>query len=225
MADDRIADEREIADRIEDLVADEFVLESQRVVENAGFAEDDSVFERSAERQAVLPQHLDVLEKREGARWRDLVHERLLGDPHRSRLVPEQRMVVADAVGHLEVIGRIERDPLVAARDSDRPDDLEVLARRVEALYARLLNQVDERRSAAVHDRHFRRVQLDNNVVDAGADERRQQVLDRLHRHLVARQAGRQLEARKILNRRRHFVVAQVGAPKTDAEIRRSGFQ
>src|SRR5436189_100090 len=79
-----------------------------------------------------------------------------------ARLVPEQRMVVADAVGHLEVIGRIERDPLVAARDSDRPNDLEVLARRVEALYARLLNQVDERRSAAVHDRHFRRVQLDN---------------------------------------------------------------
>ena len=106
----------------------------------------------------------------------------LLGDAQRPRLVPQQRMVEADAVGDLEVIRRVERDALVAARERDRPDDLQVLARRLQPLHAGFLNQVDERRRAAVHDRHFRRVQLDDDVVDAQADERRQQMLDRLDR-------------------------------------------
>ena len=62
----------------------------------------------------------------------------LFGDAQRARLMPQQRMVVADAVGDLEVIRRIERDALVAARDRDRPDDLQVLARRLQPLHARL---------------------------------------------------------------------------------------
>jgi hypothetical protein len=79
------------------------------------------------ERQAVLPQHLDVLEERERARRRELFDERLFGDAQRARLVPQQRMIVADAVGDLEVIRRIQRDALVAARERNRPDDLQVL--------------------------------------------------------------------------------------------------
>src|SRR5262245_62725304 len=104
VADHRVADEREIADRVEDLVADEFVLEPERVVQHAGLAEHDGVFERTAERQAVLTQHLDVLEEREGARRCDLLDERLLGDAESARLMPEQWVVVADAVGDLEMI-------------------------------------------------------------------------------------------------------------------------
>src|SRR6185295_10220110 len=60
VADDGIADEREIADGVEDLMADELVLETERVVEHAGLAEDDGILQRAAEREAVLPQHLDV---------------------------------------------------------------------------------------------------------------------------------------------------------------------
>ena len=102
--DHRIADEREVADRVENLVADEFVFESERVVEHAGFAEHDRVIERAAERQTVLPQHFDVLQERERSRRRDLFDEALFGDSERSRLMTQQRMVVADAVGDLEVI-------------------------------------------------------------------------------------------------------------------------
>ena len=225
VADHRVADEREVADRVEDLVADELVLEAQRVVEDAGLAEDDRVVERAAERQAVLPQHLDVLEEREGARRRQLLGERFLGDAQRARLVPQQRVIVADAVGDLEVIRRVERDALVAARQRDRPDDLQVLARRLQPLHARFVNQVDERRRAAVHDRHFRRVQLDDGVVDADADQGREQVLHRLDRDFVDRQPGRELDPRQVVHRGGHFVVAQIGPPETDAEIRDSGFK
>jgi hypothetical protein len=183
------------------------------------------VLERTAEREAVLTQHLDVLEEREGARRRDLLDERLLGDAERARLVPQQRVVVADAVGDLEVIRREQRNPLVAARNRNRPDDLQILARRLQGLQPRLVNQIDERRRAAVHDRHFRRIQLDDDVVDAHADERRQQVLHRLDGYLVARQPGRELNARQVVHRRGHLVVAQIGAAKTDTEVRRGGLE
>ena len=67
-------------------------------------------------------------------------------------------MVEADAVGDLEVIRRIERDPLVALRQGNRAQDLQIAARGRQFLDARLVqDQIDERRGAAVHDRHFRR--------------------------------------------------------------------
>ena len=56
-------------------MADELVLEPQRVVEHAGFAEHDGVVERSAERQSALPEHLDFLQEAERPRRRDLFDE------------------------------------------------------------------------------------------------------------------------------------------------------
>ena len=72
-----MADEGQVADHVQNLVADELVLEPQRV-EHAGLAEHDRVLERAAERQAALAQHLDFLQEPERARRRDLVDEHLL---------------------------------------------------------------------------------------------------------------------------------------------------
>ena len=38
---------------------------------------------------------------------------------------------------------------------------------------------------------------------------------------LVARQPGRELDAAEVLHRGRHLVIAEVGAPETDAEVGR----
>jgi hypothetical protein len=87
------------------------------------------------------------------------------------------------------------------------------------------VNQVDERRRAAVHDRHFRRVQLDDDVVDANADQGREQVLYRLDRDFVDRQTGCELDPRQVVHRGRYFVITQIGTPEADAEIRDSRFK
>ena len=96
-------------------MADELVGKAKRVVQHARLADHDRVLERAAERQAVLAKHLDVLEERERPRRGHLLDEGLLGDAQSARLVPEQRMIVADAIGHLEMVRRIQRDALVAA--------------------------------------------------------------------------------------------------------------
>ena len=165
VADDRMADEGEIAHDVQDLVAHELVLEPQGV-QDARIADDDGVLERSAERQAALPQPLHFLQEAEGAGRGDVLGEALLGDPLGARLVLEQRMVEADGVADLEVIRRVNRNALVAGRDLHRLQDLQVLARRGELLDARFLQQVQERRAAAVHDRHFAVIELDDDVVD-----------------------------------------------------------
>ena len=52
----RVPDQCEVADRIQNLVADELVVEPQRVVQHAGLAEHDRVVERAAQREAALTQ-------------------------------------------------------------------------------------------------------------------------------------------------------------------------
>ena len=69
--DDGMAHQGEVADDIENLVAHELVVEPKRV-EHVGVADDDGVFERAAERQAVLAQPFHFLQEAEGARGRNV---------------------------------------------------------------------------------------------------------------------------------------------------------
>src|SRR5262249_42353344 len=226
VADHRIADQREVPDGVEDLVAHELVLEPERVVQHARLAEDDRIVERAAEREPALTEHLDFLQEPERPRRRDFLDERLVGDLHRPRLVADERVVEADAVGDLEVVRRIQRDPLVALAQRDRPQHLQILFRRRQFSDARLVeDEVHERRGAAVHDRHLGTVELDNDVVDAERRESSQQVLHGLDRHGFTRQAGRELNAAQMRDGCGGFQAAQIGALKTNTVVSRRGLE
>ena len=58
-----------------------------------------------------------------------------------------------------------------------RLDHLDVAARQCARRKPGLIDRIDEGRGAAVHDRDFRTVDLDDHVVDVQATERRQKVL------------------------------------------------
>ena len=106
-------------------------------------------------------------------------------------------------------------------RDLHRPQDLDVAPRRRQPLDARFLHQIQERRRAAVHDRHFVVRELDDDVVDADADERGQQVLDGLDRRAVPPEHRRVVHGRHVLHGRRNL-DAQVRAAEDDAGIGRA---
>ena len=78
---------------------------------------------------------------------------------------------------------------------------------------------------AAVHDRHFGRVQLDDRVVDTQGGERREQVLDCLNRDRLARQPGLILDPAEMSDRRGNFESAKIAALKPDAVVGRRGLQ
>ena len=83
------------------------------------------------------------------------------------------------------------------------------------------LNQIHERRGAAVHDRHFRRVQLDGDVVDSKADEGSQQVLDGIDLNGVPHEARRVIDRADVIDLGRQLEAAEVQAPEPNPRTRR----
>ena len=68
-------------------------------------------------------------------------------------------------------------------------------------------------------------VQLDDDVIDAQADKRTQQVLDRLDRALLQRKARRILNAPQVGDDGWDFEPPEVGPPEANSVICRSRLQ
>ena len=83
------------------------------------------------------------------------------------------------------------------------------------------LDQLDIRLRAAIADRRFVRIHLDDRVVDAHGGERGEHVLDRVHAHRAFADRGRALDRFQVLDRRidRRFVL-QIFALEFDPESR-----
>ena len=202
----------------------ELVVEPQRV-QDARLPQHDRVVECPAEREAALAEQLDFLQEAEGPRRRNLIDEGPLVEVDRLLLMAQERMIEADGVADLEAVGRIERGALVAVLHLNRLQNLHRLARCRLLAHAGILNQVDPRRGAAVHDRHFRMAELDAHVVDREAVEGREQVLDGLNRRLIGHQQGLQLLVAAQMGHRGGNLDAEVGAQEPDAVANRSRLQ
>jgi hypothetical protein len=94
--------------------------------------------------------------------------------------------------GDLEVARRDGADVAIALADLDRLADHQPAAHAALRHDAGLLDQVHERRRAAVHDRDLGAVDLDRAVVDAHAAQRGEHVLDRGETRAMRAQRGRQ---------------------------------
>jgi hypothetical protein len=102
----------------------------------------------------------------------------------------------------------------VAVFDLDPLEHAQELARRFKLGCSRLLYEIDERFGAAVKYRHFERVNVNDAVIDVGAGERREQVLDCRDHHTLAHKRGRVAHARDMLRRGCHLEIIQVGSAK-----------
>ena len=123
-----VSEKGQIADRVQDLVAHELVVEAQLAVQDAALPDHDRVLEASAQGQAVPAEAFDLVQEAEGAGGRDGLREGSRRDAQGGRLMPQERVVEADDVADLEVLGRHEAGPLAPARDLDRLQDLQVFA-------------------------------------------------------------------------------------------------
>src|SRR5215471_2473516 len=162
------ARQREIADRVQDLVTDELVRKAQALrVEDAVVADDQRVLQRGAERVARIPQSGDIAHEAEGAGAGDLAAEAVGPQVERERLTPDQRVIELD-FGFDAEAARIGPDFAVGIAQGNpyRLEHLDVAPRLLERLEPDLIDGGDERRRAAVHDRSFRPVDLDHGIVD-----------------------------------------------------------
>ena len=175
----RSGKETEVADDIEDLVADELVLVAQRLARKDGVAaDDDGVLQAAALDQPLFHQRLHFLVKNEGAGQRDV-----LGVVAGLGIPGAELRVLAEMVGvgaaDLEAV-RGPRDDVaaVAAGDAHRLVQFVLGHGGVEFHLAGLLEHLDEELAAAVADGRLVGVDLDEGVVDAAAAQGGEQMLD-----------------------------------------------
>jgi len=125
-----------------------------------------------------------------------------------------------------EAVERVKARPLVAIAHLDRLADPEEALRRALLLDPGALQQVDERARAAVQDRNLGTGEVDIQIVDPEARQRRHQVLDR--RNLRAAALERAAQPR-VGDRARIGAdvdrLCQVDAAEHDAGVGRRGTQ
>ena len=115
------------------------------------------------------------------------------------RAALEDRVIELDLEVDLEAIERSKLGPLVAVLDAHRFLTRTKRFGRALLLDSGRLQQENERTGAAVHDRHFRRAQLDKGIVDSEPGERRQQMLDGRDPALALAQGGPSIGVADIL--------------------------
>src|SRR5690606_33000187 len=157
-ADKAVAQQVEVANGIENLVLDEFVLVAEAVfVEHAKFVNHDGVVHAAAERQVVRTQELDVAHETEGACAAHFLDEGRAGKVDAGGLgtTTEHRMIEIDLEAHLETVEGQEGGALVALLHCHFAQHTDELLGCVLFFQASRLNQEYEGTGTAVHDRNF----------------------------------------------------------------------
>ncbi len=146
--------------------------------EQALLVEHHRILERSTERKPGTPQPRHVIHEPESPGAANLAAEPFGGKVERVFLVADHGVdeIDLDLGAEARRMGPqfAER---IAHRDLHRLQYLDEAARRRLRNDSGLIDRGDEGRGAAVHDRHFRTVDLDGGIVDAHAAQRSQHML------------------------------------------------
>src|ERR1051325_2354312 len=153
----------------------------------------------------------------------DFLKVRSLGevDFHRLRRAFDHRMAKIDGERQFVAFIGLESRPLIAPAHLDAARDAQEALGRGLLDDAGLLDEQHEWRCAAVHDWKLRSVEVDVEVVDAQAAERRHQVLDGVDLGAIAHETrGKARLADKVRARRNVDGCSEIDAPKDHAGIR-----
>ena len=200
LAADRPAQQIQVAQQVEDLVADQLVGEAERRVDDALLADQDAVVQPAAVGQPHRFEGLDLLEKAERPRRPDLCTiARGVAVNVAEFLFPDRRRVF-QAVVDFEVGSRLDTQQFLPFADLIRAvhcprSDLFVLLDD-----AGTLQHVAEFQGRAVQNRNFV-LHLDEQVGHAVAVQRRHQMLDGSDTAAVPVQAGRVAGRLDVLDR------------------------
>src|SRR5690554_1811407 len=163
----RIACQSEVTDGIQHLMTDELHRAAQAFpIEDVVVTDGNRVVQRCAERQAGLPELLYVAHETKCPRDGQLVAKNARIDIEGQSLATNDGSVELDLDVQVESGMRAQLTDALAFLDADRPQNLDVLAGLRQLTDADLIDRLNERRGAAVHDRHFLAVDLDVAVVD-----------------------------------------------------------
>ncbi len=225
-APDAAAGEGEVADEVEDFVADELVGEAEgAVLDGAGVGgggagEDDGGVVGYAADEAHVAEHGFVFAEAEGAGGGDEVGVGTGFEVADEGIVADGFGKVDGVVDRVAVAG-VDADELLAAgrgfADFDGFEDADVLTLAALALEAGGEDGGDVGQGAAVEDGDFEVVDFDDKVIDAEADKGREEVLDGLDENALAHEGGGVGDACDVAAGGWDLEVVEIGAAEDDA--------
>ena len=218
---------REVANDIEDFMADEFVVEPERFLAQDGVAaDDDGIFEAATFDQIFFHQRLHVFVENKSPRGRDFAFVDG-GRDFRGQKLGEAAARPDLGAGDAEFfIRQHDEERSGLCFNVNRLPHRENPPRRLLRHDSGLLDQLNVRECAAVADRGLIRIHLDDGVVHAHGGEGRKNVLDGMHPHRAFADGGGALDCFQVVDSRidRRFVL-QILALEFDPEIDRSRLQ
>jgi len=197
-------------------VADELVGESKCAVLDFAAADDDGAGVGCAADEAHVAEHGFVFTEAEGAGGGDEV-----GVVAGFEVADEG--FVADGVGEVDGVvdgvafARVDADELTAFADFNGLEDAEVLALAALALHSGGEDGLDVGPGGAVEDGDFEVVDFDDDVIDAEADERGEQVLGGGDEDALAHEGGGVGDLGDVAAGGGDLKVVEVGAAEDDA--------
>src|SRR5579859_1147277 len=220
---ERQADEREVADQVERLVAAEFIWEAQLSFEKPIGRKDDGIFERTAANQAHGAQAVNVFRERKCACGGKLARERVAHDDDFGFLLANHRMGKFDVAAHAKFIGGVNADATVAFRNFEGLHDFQVATLAAKLANARAIEKVHKRLRGAVENGQLERVDFHVDIVDAARIKSGEQMLGGGEQHAIFHQAGGVTDARDVAAVGLNFKIVEVNAAKHDACVWRRG--
>ena len=186
------AEQEQVAQQVEHLVAHELVREAQRLgIQDAVLADHDRALEPAALDPAGAAQRLEVALEHEGARRSDLPQEGLRVDVQRQALRAHERVVVDDREAQAAAVERHRGQLDVALLPAHGLRDLDVPPGPGLGLEPGGEQRLRDGQGAAVgrlRDLHV--VGLDHQVVEAEPGHRREHVLHAVDLHAVLLEDG-----------------------------------
>ena len=114
---------------------------------------------------------------------------------------------------------------LSPSRTSTVFQDAEIFAAAALRLQADLAEGFDIGQGAAIEDGQFKVVELDDDIIDAHADQRREQVLGGGDEDALAHEAGGVADLGDVAADGGDFEVVEIGAAEDECRSRRGGQQ
>ena len=179
MPGDRRTGKVKVAHAVENLVPDELVLIAQALfVKNLVAADHHRVIEAATTCQTHFAQLIDLFGKAEGPRARDFALECAVHQSDALVLFSDCVAVEIDLEADRETITGGERCLPSVIGYRNALEDLNDAAGLVLCHDTRTFDEEHEGCRAAIHDRHFRAVNLDIDIVDAATGERGEQMFN-----------------------------------------------
>ena len=208
---DAFACQRQVADQIEDFVADKFIGKTEGPVLHALTGQDDCVFWRGAANQSHVAKLFFILAKAEGAGGGELSGVGSGIQIQLKRFFADGRGKV-DGVGNAVAIAGIDADKFAGIVDLNGFADAEIFSPATLGLQPDRLEGGDVRQRAAIEDGQLQVVELDDDVIDAVADQRGEQMLGGGNQNSLAHEAGRVTDLSYVAAGCGNFKIVEIGA-------------